>query len=417
MRLALRTASKQADIRAMAHEGNPAMPHEPTVAIWRSELLPGSETFIRHQAEAMTRWRPRVVGGVKVDSPAARAADSVAYSAGPWERVAWRTMRLTGRSSRVESLLAASNPTLVHAHFGGEGWLIGSSARHLGVPMVLTVHGADVTAVPRAPGIRGVRGRWKLRRAFDQATIIIAVSQFIRSRAIECGADPAKVRVHHVGIPLPRFPAVAPKHWDVVFVGRFVEKKGIDDLLVATAAVRGVPRPRCVLVGGGPLERQMRERARQLGVDATFVGPQPPVVVEEYLARSRVFVGPSRTAANGDAEGLGMVFLEAASHGLPVCSYRHGGVPEAVRHGETGLLCEEGDVRSLADNIRRLLVDDGLRSRLGSRARQHVERDFDVLRNTRTLEDLYDEVVGEPVTATLTSARRRRSAGVPRRSE
>jgi colanic acid/amylovoran biosynthesis glycosyltransferase len=110
------------------------------------------------------------------------------------------------------------------------------------------------------------------------------------------------------------------------------------------------------------------------------------------MSASKVFVSPSRTATNGETEGLPTTNLEAASLGLPTVSTFHSGIPEAMIDGETGLLCREGDRASLARNIHRLLSDDAFRDRLGRQARRHVETHFDLEKQTRVLEDLYDAV-------------------------
>ncbi|MGH3737030.1 MAG: glycosyltransferase [Micromonosporaceae bacterium] len=365
------------------------------VVIWRSTLLPGSETFIRGQADALTRWRPRFLGALKVASPLARDTDVVAYPDSVPGRAQFLLLRSTGGSRRLAGLLTGLRPALVHAHFGGDGWLISRSAARLGVPLVITLHGRDVTLQAGVPGPRGNRYRRNLRTAFDRAALILPVSGFIRDRAIALGADPAKVVVHHTGVPIPAAPPAAPKQWDICFVGRFVEKKGIDDLIEAVDQIRE-PRPRVLLIGAGPLEPEMRARAARLRLDATFLGQREPAVVRQCMAESRMLAAPSRTASNGDTEGLPTTILEAAGLGVPTVSTYHSGIPEAVLHGETGLLGPEADRTALAGNIRRLLGDHALRERLGHQARRHVVAHFDLSRQTRRLEDLYDSARGTP---------------------
>jgi colanic acid/amylovoran biosynthesis glycosyltransferase len=361
---------------------------EPVVAIWRSVLLPGSETFIRGQADALSRWRPAFLGAVKLASPLARDTDVTAP--GAWT---FRLLRLTGRSARIRTLLKDLDPAVVHAHFGGDGWLISRTATRLGVPLIITLHGQDVTRQPAAPGLRGLRYRRNLRTAFGRAAVILAVSEFIRQQAIALGADPAKVRVHHTGVPAPAVGAAVEKKWDVLFVGRFVPKKGLDDLVEALAAI-DEPRPRALFIGAGPLADEIRKRAADLGLDATFAGAQDPAVVARSMAEARVFVSPSKTAPDGDSEGLPTTIVEAARLGVPTVSTRHSGIPEAVRHGETGLLGDEGDRAALAGNIRRLLRDDALRSRLGEQARRTADAHFDLATQTARLERVYDTVAG-----------------------
>ena len=368
-----------------------AVRESPGVVIWRSCLLPASETFIRNQGDALTRWRPSYLGAVKVSSPVARDTDVVAFP-GPRARYAFLALRATGGSARLRRLLTELRPALVHAHFAGDAWLISRSTARLGIPLVITAHGRDVTTQANTPGMRGARYRRNLRTAFERAALVLAVSEFIRQKAIEIGADPAKVCVHHTGVPIPPLPAAVPKRWDVIFVGRFVEKKGADDLIEAIGAIPA-PGPRILFIGDGPLEEPMRARAAALGLDATFLGAQEPAVVISCMAESKILAAPSRTARNGDTEGLPTTILEAASQGVPAVSTYHSGIPEAVVPGETGLLCEEGDRASLAGNIQRLLADDALRTRLGDQARRHVAINFDLDRQARLLEERYEAIV------------------------
>ena len=368
------------------------MPAEPTVVIWRSAMLGASETFVRNHGDALTRWRPVYLGATRTESPLARPADLIAYPS-PADRAAFLRLRLTGRSPRLRRMLAGIGPRLVHAHFGGDGWLVSAAARSLGVPLIVTVHGHDVTRQPATGGLHGLRYRQNLRTVFARAHTIIAVSEVIRAKAIGWGADPAKVRVHYTGVPVAPVVPVAPKQWDVAFVGRFVEKKGADDLIAALASL-GPAKPRAVFVGDGPRLAEMQAYAREAGADATFLGPRPPADVREVLAASRMLAAPSRTARDGDTEGLPTTILEAAALGLPVVATRHSGIGEAVTDGETGLLGAEGDRAALAANIARLLADDALRDRFGKQGRERVLTTFDLAAQSRELERIYDAVAG-----------------------
>ncbi len=374
------------------------MSPDPTVVIWRSTLLPASETFVRNHGAHLTRWRPAYLGAFRADSVLAEPADAVVYPRGRALR-----LRLTGDAPRLTRALRALEPAVVHAHFGGDGWMISRAAARLGVPLVVTVHGHDVTRQPGAPGLRGLRYRRNLRTGFGRAAVILAVSEHIRAQAIACGADPATVRVHHTGVPIPAAGAPAAKRWDVAFVGRLVEKKGADDLLTALATCRA----RAVLIGSGPLAGDLQRRAAALGVDVTFRGALPPAEVEAHLRASRMLAAPSRTARDGDTEGLPTTVLEAAALGLPVVATRHSGIPEAVVHGETGLLSPEADPAALAANITRLLADEPLRARLGAHGRAYVSAHFDLARQSARLEQLYDRLSG----AATAAAGRRSAAG------
>jgi glycosyltransferase involved in cell wall biosynthesis len=113
------------------------------------------------------------------------------------------------------------------------------------------------------------------------------------------------------------------------------------------------------------------------------------VEIRQQLARCWLFVAPSITAASGDMEGLGMVFLEAQALQTPVVSFRSGGLVEAVEEGTTALLSEEKDVAGLTENIAQLLENATLRHNMGAEGRKRVEENFDVRKQCAKLESIY----------------------------
>lgn len=127
------------------------------------------------------------------------------------------------------------------------------------------------------------------------------------------------------------------------------------------------------------------------------------------MQQAEAFVLPSQTAADGDSEALGIVFNEASACCVPVVSTWHGGIPEAVLHGETGLLCQERDDTALAEHIDLLLRDRALALRLGRRGREYVCEMFDIRKQTPKLEALYDEVMTRGAPAARTAGREHES--------
>ena len=256
----------------------------------------------------------------------------------------------------------------------------------------MTFHGYDVTQLAEDPRT-GARYRRQLAQLFADAEALVAVSGFIRDRLLALGAPPEKVVTHFIGIPLQPLPDLPPVAARLFFVGRLVAKKGVADLLDAVGALPGHLRRTPVEVfGDGPLREQLEQRAEALGLAVTFHGHRPAAEVSRAYRAGGIFCGPSRRSERGDAEGLGMVFVEAAAAGLPVVAYRHGGVPEAVEDGVTGLLVPEGDVAALSAALARVLTDPALARRLGAAGRRSAEQRFDVVRQTALLEDLYDRL-------------------------
>jgi glycosyltransferase involved in cell wall biosynthesis len=182
----------------------------------------------------------------------------------------------------------------------------------------------------------------------------------------------------------------------ILHVARLVEKKGTAYLLEAFAKIASRhPAVELVVIGAGPLAVPLADRAHALGIAARvrWLGARPHAEVRQWLSRAAVFSLPSCTAANGDAEGLGIVLVEAAASGVPVVATRHGGIPEAVEDGKTGFLVAERSAGELADALDALLSAESLRARMGGEARRLASERFDIRRQTEALERLYAEVL------------------------
>jgi len=110
------------------------------------------------------------------------------------------------------------------------------------------------------------------------------------------------------------------------------------------------------------------------------------------LNEARVLCLPSLTAANGDAEGLGMVLLEAQACGVPVVTSARGGASEGIIDGVTGFSFAENDVEELSERLYAVLADDVRALAMSHAARQFVLEAFDIRKCTQQLEDLYEEV-------------------------
>lgn len=152
----------------------------------------------------------------------------------------------------------------------------------------------------------------------------------------------------------------------IVFVGRLVEKKGVGTLLEAARRLSDLPVWTLELVGDGPLRADLEQRAQ--GLPVTFHGPLGHSQLAATYASAEVAVFPSVPAASGDQDGLPVALLEAMAAGCAVVASGIPGIDAAVRAGESGLLVPPGDPTALAEAVRRVLTDAGLRERLGKAA-------------------------------------------------
>jgi glycosyltransferase involved in cell wall biosynthesis len=366
----------------------------PAVVVFRKRLLPWSETFIAAQGRGLSRYRPVFSGfrWAQAGRTFLDGEDAVLLedhsSAPALARAMQRTIGVVGRA--YLRALREREPVLVHAHFGRSAEAAIPLARALGVPLVATFHGCDITVTPRRSAERRRRAR-----VFAAATRVIAVSEFIaeRLRANGCPAD--RIVRHYIGVDTERFapgPDADREPALVLFVGRLVEKKGLTHLLRALPDVqRAVPQAELAIAGDGPLRAAHEAEARAAGVRARFLGVEPPARVQEWMRRATVLCVPSVPAASGDDEGLGMVILEAQASGAPVVISRSGGMPETVVDGVTGLVAPPGDPGALAAHLIALLQDPGRRARFSAAARANVLDTFDLRRQTARLEDIYDD--------------------------
>ncbi len=370
-----------------------------TILIFRTNLLAPSETFIVAQAAAMRQFSPYFVGWRRTAGIAIPEDTSWAVNGGGlWGRLRQLRFHYAGPTREQIARLRARDPQLVYAHFAPDGYAAMQLAEQLGVPLVTALHGYDVTISDRAMGARRLgreylQGRPALQK---KGALFISCSAYIRQRGLEMGYPAERTIVHSIGVDVERFkpPAVRRREKIVLFVGRLVEKKGCASLIEAMARVQHRdPAAELVVIGDGHLRPDYEARAAALGVRCRFFGTQPSNMVRDWMARAAVFCVPSVIAVSGDTEGFGIVFIEAQAMGLPVVSTLSGGIPEAVKHGETGLLVSERDPQALAEAILQLMQDEEQWQRYSIAGRRHVVDNFNLARQTGRLEDVFAQLL------------------------
>lgn len=366
----------------------------PAAVVFRKRLLPWSETFIAAQVGAMSRYHPVLVGysrdphgGKYLEGLDQLLLDD--YSVIPG--LSRLLLKTTGHMPRRWlDAIAERQPSVVHAHFGTNAPPAIEIARALRLPLVVTYHGVDITAAPRNEKQRKQRSA-----VFAAADRVIAVSQFIAESLRAAGCAPQKTILHYIGVDTDFFsPGSAPRPASrILFVGRLVTKKGLIHLIRAMERVQqAVPDAEVVVAGDGPLRQAMEREVAARRVRFRFLGVQTPAQVRELMRGASVLCGPGIVAGSGNAEGLPITFLEAQAAGLPVVVSTSGGSDEGVVHGETGFLHSPGDEAAIAAHLLALLTDPQRREAFGAAGRAHMLEDFDLRRQTATLETIYDSV-------------------------
>jgi colanic acid/amylovoran biosynthesis glycosyltransferase len=275
---------------------------------------------------------------------------------------------------------------VVHAHFGPIGCEMIPIARTAGLPLVTSLYGVDAAVLPYLP-------QWRSRyeRLFREGNLFLAEGPEMRKKVIAAGAPAGRTLIHPIALDLMKYPRWAPDgQATVLFVGRFVEKKGLVDAIAAFGRARAmVPRARMTIVGGGGGEDEARALCSQLGLGESveFVGMRPHADVIRRLTAAAVFIHPSVTAADGDSEGgAPTILLEAQAIGTPIVTTRHADIPHVVPAGPAVWLTGEHDV----DALGRALVA-ALQQQTPSSA-VHVIAHHDIAQVATRLEDIYARV-------------------------
>ena len=250
----------------------------------------------------------------------------------------------------------------IHCHFADSKLYTGYyCAQWLGLPITVTVHAYEIHRNPN-PAMLAI--------ALARCEKIVVQSEFNRNlvaRNFGVPADRIALIRAHGDISGPQ----AADSVRVLMVGEFREKKGHEILL---SAVKKLERGDIVvwLVGEGPLD--VRSMAREMGLQdrVVFMGMLGPGPLSALYDSCDMLVQPSRTASDGDMEGIPAVLMEAMSRAKPVISTRHAGIPELVEE----ILVDENDVDALADAIAKLAGDPDLRARLGRRNAEIIKESF-----------------------------------------
>ena len=380
----------------------------PVVAAYISTYLPSDMRHVFRQIVALQDFRAAVLAR-KRDNEVAfpihkkwitmlPRPKSRAFRRWWFAKVKKTPIPLTDREVR-DALYALSkhDAKLLHVYFGNIATQLLPLLRATRHPVVVSFHGADAGVDTQNPNYRAA-----LEEVFVHAELVLARSEALLDNLRELGCPEEKLRLNRAGIPIGalRFVEREPPHaggpWRFLQVCRLVEKKGLPVALRAFVKICGaVPEAEFHIAGGGPLREELGALAKELGVGdkVTFHGFLDMESLLELAHSSHVFLHPSQTAGDGNREGVPNAMLEAMATGLPVVATRHGGIPEAVEEGVSGMLVDEGDVDGLAFAALQLIAEPDRYLAYSRAASAAVEREFSLIKTMEALEGYYREAI------------------------
>jgi colanic acid/amylovoran biosynthesis glycosyltransferase len=296
------------------------------------------------------------------------------------------------------SILETRKACLLHIYFGHIAVHLLPLIRAWPNPSIVSFHGADVMVDMNKPAYREAT-----RQLLDAVKLVLVRSESLRRAVIDLGCDEKKIEVQRTGVPLDEFQfrernfVAAAAEWRLVQAGRLIEKKGLPVTLDAFACfLRRYPNSTLTIAGEGPLLGQLQTLARKLKIDnrVSFTGFISQEQLREIYYASHIFLHPSETGSDGNQEGIPNSMLEAMASGLPVFATRHGGIPEAVESGVSGVLAPEYDHEELARALLSAAQDPDFLSRIAHAGAEVVRERFDRQVQARRLEDVYLRAIG-----------------------
>ncbi len=288
---------------------------------------------------------------------------------------------LLGQMRAVVGLLRSERFDLIHAHWLiPQGFVAALSLLMTGkkIPLLCTSHGGDLFAL-KGKGLQRLK-RWVI----NKSAALTVVSKAMRKTVVAMGIDPDKVEVIPMGVDLKSLftpdPCVQRKTDELLFVGRLVEKKGVQFLLEAMPAVlKKHPSIRLILAGSGPMEEELRQQAQRLQISdrVAFLGMVSQTKLPDLYRTATLAIFPFVVAKSGDQEGFGLVQVEAMGCECPIIAGDLPAIHDIITHEENGMIVESGNAQALADAIIRMLADPDLCAKLAGEGRRRVVQKFD----------------------------------------
>ncbi len=380
----------------------------PVVVHLLNAYLPVTETFIWQYLRQAKDFPPRIVADrwenlENFPLPGGESSFLHLQAIRPGWRRAWAALRHSYAQVDYEGWEAAlrgQGAVLAHTHQGFRAIVAQRLLRKSGLPFAASFYGSDVS---RADILR--RGREGYREVFRRAGMLCAEGPALRKRLVDLGAPEEKIRLVRIAIDLADYTFEA-RQWSgkenlrLLFVGRLVEKKGLEYGLRALAAFskkQGSPDFSLTVVGDGPLRSSLQALARELDLvpHIDWKGLLPLSVLRGLWSQHHALLAPSCTARDGDSEGgAPTVILEAQATGMPILATTHADIPFITVAGKSAYLAGERDVEALTKALIQFAAHPDDWAEMGRIGRAHVATHHDARQAIDVLEDYYRSLLG-----------------------
>ncbi len=300
-------------------------------------------------------------------------------------------------ASRIAEVVEEHNIQIWHAHYAIPHASIALLAKEM-LPqelkfcLITTLHGTDITIVGADPSLHRIT-----KYAMEHSCAITAVSNWLKHETerefqlskpiytIYNFIDPSRFNIKNKA----RIPFIEKNKKVVMHISNFRAVKRVTDVIRVFKKISDKMDAQLIMVGEGPEKVSSVGVARQLGIlnKVKYIGNYHNI--EELLPHADLVIQPS------EHESFGMVALEAMASGVPVIATKSGGIQELIIDGETGFLCEVGDIETMADWAIQVLFDKKLQKEIGKRSMERVKKYFSVDKIIPQYEKLYINTINK----------------------
>lgn len=296
----------------------------------------------------------------------------------------------------LSAVLDREKAELLHIYFGHIAVHLLPLIQAWPKPSVVSFHGADVMVDLDKPAYRAAT-----QEMLEAVRLVLVRSESLGRALINLGCAAGKIRLQHTGIPVDEIPFREREWpetggWKFVQACRLIAKKGLRVSLRAFAKFAALhPASTFTIAGEGALRNELGEQAAALGIadKVFFPGFISQTQLRELFYQSHIFLHPSEVGGDGNQEGVPNSMLEAMASGLPVFATEHGGIPEAIENGRSGVLVPERDHEALATALLERTANPEALAAMARNGAEVVRKHFEQTGQARQLEDYYLEAI------------------------